>query len=311
MAEMKGLELCRKYFDGPGMDMLKQRFPSRLDRIAAGLVGHGSDCFGFDDDISRDHDWGPGFCMWLTDRDFEGFGPALQAAYDELPASFMGHKRYDVQTGQSRTGVFKISEFYHGFTGLTGAPASNAQWIRLSDEYLSACTNGDVFFDPLGRFSQIRLAIQEFYPEPVWLFKFAARCLKAAQSGQYNYYRSLKRSEFFAAACAENRFCLDIIAIVFLLERKFMPFYKWCHRAVAQLGDLGRFVADHINALTRQKDPQKKADIIETLSARLIQELVDRNLSDSAGDFLLDHGMSIQSRIKDPVLKAMDPWAGF
>ena len=58
---MKGMELSRKYFDEYGLPMLKQKFPQYIDKMAAGLAGEGSECLGFDDEYSQDHDFGAGF----------------------------------------------------------------------------------------------------------------------------------------------------------------------------------------------------------------------------------------------------------
>ena len=55
---MKGLELCREYFENYGRAMLEE-FPEIKDRIAVGLAGEGSECLGFDDELSRDHDFEP------------------------------------------------------------------------------------------------------------------------------------------------------------------------------------------------------------------------------------------------------------
>ena len=65
---MKGLELCEKYFREVGYPALKDCFPELLPEITVGLVGQGSECLGFDDAYSRDHDWGPSFAMWLPEK---------------------------------------------------------------------------------------------------------------------------------------------------------------------------------------------------------------------------------------------------
>ena len=77
---MQGLELSRRYYEEFGINMIKEQFPEYENRIAVGLAGAGSDCFGFDDEISRDHDFGAGFCLWLTEEDNELFGFELARA---------------------------------------------------------------------------------------------------------------------------------------------------------------------------------------------------------------------------------------
>lgn len=68
---MKGLELCKSYYENIGKPELFRIFPEVMGRAAAGLSGQGSDCLGLDDEFSRDHDFGPGFILWLTDADYE------------------------------------------------------------------------------------------------------------------------------------------------------------------------------------------------------------------------------------------------
>ena len=82
----KGLELSRKYFLETAEPKLKDAFPELYPRLAAGLCGNGSECFGYDDEVSRDHDWGPAFCIWLEANDFDAVGGLLQDRYDRIAA---------------------------------------------------------------------------------------------------------------------------------------------------------------------------------------------------------------------------------
>ncbi|WP_300465226.1 DUF4037 domain-containing protein [Desulfobacula sp.] len=308
---MKGLELSHTYFMTYGEQMIKDKFYSHRHKIAAGMAGEGSECLGFDDPISRDHDWGPGFCLWLTDGDFDDIGRSLQQAYDKLPRVFMGFARKAAALSDKKVGVFRITDFYTRFTGLPHAPEDKLQWLPLSDEYLCACTSGKVFCDPLGTFSNIRNTLLDFYPEDIRLFKIAAKCMTCAQSGQYNFMRSVKRGEVFAAAYALNTFCSDIVSLVFLLNKKFVPFYKWKHRAVKALGILGRQIHDDISQLlSANEDMGKKSTIMENMSARVITEIKHQGLSEATGDFLLDHGCAVQQRITDTTLRNRSAWGG-
>jgi hypothetical protein len=301
---VKGLVLAKEYYNHLGAPMLRERFAEFLDRIAVGLVGPGSECFGFDDDISRDHDWGPAFCMWLTADDYQEYGKDLQKAYEDLPKVFRGFgPRHSSPGEEFRVGVSSTETFYATYTGLDHPPATIKEWLPIRESSLAVCTNGQVFSDKLGQFSRMRQTLLAFYPEDVRLKKIASRCFSIAQSGQYNLPRSLKRGELFAANWALSQFCADTMSLVFLLNKRYAPFHKWMHRAVKELPLMGEWTHSTINALMAPIDMSEKPAVVEAACALIIQELRSQGLTVSQSDFLLDHAHSVHSRIRDDELR--------
>lgn len=313
---MKGLVLSERYFYELGLPMLAEKYPGYQERIAAGLVGEGSECFGFDDEISRDHDWGPSFCLWLTREDHEAIGESLQNELDNLPGEFRGFAaRKDSLWGRGRTGVFEIGEFYRRFLGSDQVPGSLREWRAIPEGNLAVATNGKVFIDPAGKFTEFREKLKEFYPEDIRLKKIASRCMSMAQSGQYNFLRCARRGEYLAAEYAKSQFAADAISMVFLLNRRYRPFYKWMHRAMKMLPVLGNTVFELLSRLYDAEEPgaerlkyERKNDLIEQVSLCVIHELQREGLSASASDFLLDHGPQVQLGIADPMIRKIPVW---
>jgi hypothetical protein len=301
---MTGLELSKAYFRVVGAAMLRERFGAFVERIAIGLAGPGSECFGFDDDLSRDHDWGPGFCLWLTGEDYPLLGDSLQKAYDELPAAFNGFGPRRASRGEEwRVGVCRTTDFYRRFTGLDRPPEHIQEWQRIPEHNLATCTNGMLFCDPYGEFTHWRQALLAYYPEDLRLQKIASLCTTIAQTGQYNFMRSMKRGEIFSATYSAVKFCADSMSFVFLLNRRYAPFYKWLHRAVRDLPVLGNEIHLQVAALLDAGESGHKAEIIEEIAVLLADELRRQGLSDSPSDFLLDHGPLVQEKIADPQLR--------
>lgn len=312
---MKGLDLAERYFLAVGVPIIHQQFPECQERIAAGLVGMGSECFGFDDEISRDHDWGPTFCLWLKKADYNMIGTRLQAEFDSLPKAFAGFgPREESAWGRGRNGVFEIDQFYRQFIGLDHPPKSLREWRFIPEANLATATNGRVFTDPLGAFTAFRQRLLDFYPEDIRLKKIASRCMTVAQTGQYNYMRCVRRQEYVAAHWNEAKFISDIISLVFLLNRKYRPFPKWMHRGLKGLTILGADLYDRLLELVTPAEGavniyEKKAGFMEEMCQLVIKELQMEGLSDSMSDFLLEHGPVIQSHIQDPQVRAIDVWA--
>ena len=308
---MKGLELSKAFFEEVGLPMLELEFGEYIDCIAVGLVGDGSDCFGFDDDISKDHDWGPGFCIWLTREDYKKIGQKLQSAYQKLPKTFKAYgTRKTSPWGANRTGVFEINKFYEDFIGFNRIPETMGEWLMIPENSLAACTNGNLFFDRKGEFTWWRKILSAFYPEDVRLKKIASRCMTAGQSGQYNLIRSISRNEPFAAQYAVTKFCADMISLVFLLNRKYTPFYKWMHRALKELPILGREAHQTIMEITINHQFPRKAEKIEVLCGQIIEAMNNQGISDGSSRFLVDHGPDIQKKISDRSLRDRNVWVG-
>ncbi len=301
---MKGLELCRKYYEEIGRPVFEKEMPGIFEYAAVGLVGEGSECFGFDDEISRDHDWGPGFCIWLTADDYEKYGTEAGKIYDSLPKSFMGFERLrQLPESAGRVGVFRTDRFYEKFLGLGRAPQSINEWRMVPEVGLYAASNGELWADPAGEFTKIRQQLLAFYPEDVRKKKLAMHAALAAQAGQYNYYRIIQRGDRVAAMQALAVYVENIQSMVFLLNLKYKPYYKWAHRAMKELPILGKELSPLIEKLYITSGPERED--IERVAALIINELKKQGLSLSGSDFLLHHAEVIQSKIENTALKAV------
>lgn len=297
---LSGLELARKYYETYGKPMLLSRFPNYIDRIAVGLVGPGSECFGFDDSLSTDHDFGPSFCLWLTDDDYEKIGTELQAAYDNLPASFAGYSpRNTTSRGAGRVGVLRISSFYESILGLTPEEINGKQWYHLPEHLLATATNGEVFQDGLGIFSSIRSSLHAYYPQAIWLQKLATEAANMAQAGQYNYPRCMKRGDTVAASFSLQEFLRATIAMAHLLNKTYTPYYKWMFTSLKSLPILSE-LAPQLQTLCELgcHEAEQKITIIEQICSKVILELQKLRISNETSDFLEDHVETILSHIE-------------
>lgn len=278
--EISGLELSKCYYETYGKAMLKEQFPEYADRVAAGLVGHGSECLGFDDMWSKDHDFGPGFCLWLTEKDYEKVGQKMQEAYEALPKAFMGYPaRNTSKRGGGRVGVLSIPEFYEEFTG-------NGAWSEMEDEKLAMAVNGEMFDDPLGEFSAIREQLQNGMPFAVWKRRLANAVALTAQAGQYNYGRCKKRNDIVAANLALDEFVREGMRTAYLLNRRYMPYYKLAWRGLENLERLSELKPLFEQVLSSEGE---RESVVEEICARLLEELKRQNLTYGEETFLELH----------------------
>ena len=194
---MKGLQLSKEYFETYGKPMLENEFSHLLPYLAAGLFGEGSECFGFDDEVSTDHDFEPGFCIFLPGEDVVDRQEAfkLERAYAKLPKEFNGYRRSMMQpVGGPRHGVIRTEEFFADKIGHISNIYDLRPWLILPEQGLAEATNGEIYFDNYGEVSSLRKLLTH-YPLDIKKKKLAGNLLLMAQSGQYNYTRCLAHGE--------------------------------------------------------------------------------------------------------------------
>lgn len=324
---VKNLERSRDFYEKYGKDMIHRKFPEYEKRMAVGIAGEGSDCFGFDDEISTDHDYEAGFSIWLTEEDYDKIGEELQQEYDKLAAEH-GHGA-DSRTGflKKRRGVSTINGFYNGILGTDKnyediyQPVSteNIHYKDVSDdvtlldftaieEYnLAQAVNGQVFRDDAGIFSRVRNHIKEYYPENIWRQKLAGALHDFSQYAQSNYARMMARKDYVTAKLCVAKGIESSMDIAYLLNKEYAPYYKWKHKGMegfSKLRDL-HSVLEKISELPNQKSAWEnvvynagiinKEDecicLFEQVAEMILAELKTQNLV-SGNDLFLEGYLS-------------------
>ena len=301
---MNGLELSRAFYESYGAPLLHEQFPEQEGLVAVGLLGSGSECLGFDDEVSQDHDFEPGFCLLLPGEDVIDRRTAflLERAYAKLPKEFMGFKRSAVApVGGARHGVLRTADF---FTEKVGAPdgiLTMDQWLKLPQQALLEATAGEIFRDDFGEVTTIRTALTAM-PEDVRRKRLAGHLLVMAQAGQYNYLRCLKHGEPAAGQLAVNEFVKSCIEVVFLLNKAYAPYYKWSFRALRRLPRLSLTAETLEYLLTTGNDrslAESKYDMIESTASDIIDELQTQGLTKAICGDLEKHAYSVNDGIED------------
>ena len=312
---MNGMELSLQYYEEYGRALIEEKFSDISGYITVGLAGSGSECYGFDDEESKDHDFEPGFCIFIPDEDVidEKTAFALQREYDKLPASFCGFSRQKMKpVGGNRHGVIRISDFYFARCGKKDGELTVYDWLTVPEYALAEAVNGKIFKDGDNNFLPIRKKLQK-YPDDIRLKKLAGYLLTLVQAGQYNYGRCVKRGETAAAQMAVFKFVEAALHVIYLLNGKYMPYYKWSFKGIRELSRLGNLY-DSLEYLISSDNDEKralvKAGMIEDVAALVVKELKEEGITDATCFDLEKHAYSVNDHIGDGMLRNLDIFAG-
>lgn len=284
------LEQSREFYEQYGKPMIHNLFPEYESRIAVGMVGEGSDCFDFDDEISADHDYAIGFCMWLTEEDRVAIGSELQVAYNNLILEQnLEQNVLDLKMVHlgSRRGVFGIDDFYR----------SNEEEYKLAE-----MVNGEVFRDELGLFTARRNELLKYYPEELWRKKLANYLHEFSQYGQSNYARMMAREDYLTANLCISKAIESAMDIAYVLNKEYAPYYKWKHKGLEKSGKMQDilWICKELSLISCQRKAwenkrysasqintdDKCVVLIETLARIILEELKGRNLVKGTDVFL-------------------------
>jgi len=249
---VKGLDLSRRYFHEVGLAVLQKHFPQWLDRVACGLIGPGSDVFGFDDEISRDHNWGSRFWVVLSPGDYAAVGEQIEnTLLSQLPAQFEGYeiREFPPDKGERHVRVWDVRKLCESMLGYPDVPEDDLAWMGVAEHRLFELQAGEVWHDPHRLLTGLREQTA-YFPEMVWRKRMAF--LWEALFFADNFVRSAVRGERVAEQMYLGWALYCIMRLGFMLNRRYAPYRKWLHRAFRELpqlaADLDPLLAQMIDA---------------------------------------------------------------
>lgn len=296
---MNGLELSKKYFNEVLYKKIKENFDIP---ISAGLVGYGSECYGFDDLISRDHDFYPMPCIWIREKDYIENKEKIENFMNSLDRKYMGFEVINKsEWGENRRGFLNIEDYIYSFLGSTKGPQNDMEFRNIPQYLLSSFTNGEIFIDELGLITKMREKVK-YYPEDIRLNMMSTRCMKIHREGVYNYIRCIRRNEYVASTQALGLFITNVIELYFLINKMYCPYYKWQHK---MLKSIEPEVYELLKKLVLQETSyNSKINIIDEISNKIVEDLGIENARD-----LCDCGIIIQSKIKNNEIRNLGCWS--
>ncbi len=245
---IKGLDLSEAFYHEAVKPILNSDFPQL--RYSAGLIGPGSEVLGFDTEQSTDHEWGPRLFLFLSQADHPLYTETIKERLQhKLPYQFRGYSTnfVPVPEGQTawlepisegpvnhRVSVRTVEATFQQFFGLDlSRPLTALDWLTTPQQMLLSLTSGRIFHDGLGTLKPLQAQFA-YYPHDLWLYFLAAGWRRIAQEEAFMGRNGQVGDELGSQVIA-SRLVHDLMALGFLMEKRYIPYPKWFGPAFAQL----------------------------------------------------------------------------
>ncbi len=270
---MKGLDVARDFFFSWGQPYLAAEFPQLAGRVAAGRI-LGSDVLGGDDEISRDHDWGPQFDLFLSAGDSAAIGVQLERAMnDAAPNPWNGYRL--AGAGDKSVRVHCIPEWFRKYLGLSEPPAAPADWPASDHEsMLYFLRHAAIWIDGSGEMTEWRSALHE-YPAEVLRRRLAEECFRVWQHGEYNFVQRIaRRRDPLAIAVCLGEFVTGVMRIVLLMSGDFTPYWKWLAFEFRKRSEAEAYTS-LLDELVSTNTIERQVGLVQRVSALVHSQLVE------------------------------------
>jgi hypothetical protein len=237
-----GIALSRCFFEDLVAPLLEIHIPEV--RYAAGRVGPGSDVLGFDDAMSRDHDWGLRLQLFVPDA----AQARTQSALDQhLPTHYRGHPaRFGFSadpTERLRIDVTSVRGFAEQQLGFDPRDVGSVvDWLSLTGQAVLEVVSGAVFEDQTGELTGLREALA-WYPDDIWRYVVACDWQRLDQELPL-MGRAGSRGDELGSRVIAARLVETAVHLGFVLSRAWPPYSKWRGSAFGQLTGCAAVAAD-------------------------------------------------------------------
>lgn len=271
---VKGMELCKGFFNEYGRIILEKFFPDL--KYSAGLIGYGSDVLGYDDTVSTDHMWGPRFYLFLDEGDISVKDDILQVFSQNLPYTYKGYSVNFTEPDPDDCGVQHpefISEgtvnpliFIHTFNeylvqqlGLSDLDnITPFEWLSFSEHRLLSIVSGEFFTDGLNCARAISKI--KYYPDDVKLYLIASNW-EAVASEQAFVKRCSECGDEIGSRVICARIAERLMRLCFLYTNTYAPYSKWFGTAFNRL-DINETIKRTIREALLADSPTEREDKI-------------------------------------------------
>lgn len=266
---MQGIELSRAFYEEIVAPWLAGAAPGVP--YAAALIGYGSELLGFDDETSRDHNWGPRVHIHLTEADFRTYARPLLAAFAlVVPETFAGEptgwrsRPHPAANGPDAAGAIDHGLEFHTIEGRLEAHLGRRSldglepidWLGFAEQKLLAFTAGAVFHDDGGRLTKVREALS-YYPDDVWYYRIACQWARIGEEQAF-VGRTGQVGDDLGSRLVAGRLVRDIMALGFLIERRYAPYAKWFGSSFSRLPIAARLKPNLERALAASETAERE-----------------------------------------------------